>query len=920
MNEPIAIIGIGCRFPGGANDPESFWKLLTNGVDAVTEVPRDRWDADAFYDPDPTRPGKTNSRWGGFLRDVNQYDYQFFGVPPPEAAQMDPQQRLLLEVAWEALEDAGQVLERLAGSRTGVFVGVGSTDYGNLQFLRTPVLQDPYAVTGIALSLVANHLSYSFDFRGPSVVVDTACSASLVAIHLACQSLKQGECELVLAGGVNLILTPSGAIGFTKAGMMSPSGRCKAFDAAADGFVRAEGAGIIVLKPLTRAVADGDPIYGVIRGTAVNQDGYTPLGIKAPSQQAQEAILRDVYERAGISPGRVQYIEAHGTGTALGDPIEAQAIGAALSANRPSDKPLLIGSFKTNIGHLETAAGIAGLIKVALMLRHRMIPPSLHFHKPNPAIPFEQLSLRVQTALGPWPDESVPLIAGVNAFGFGGTNAHVVLEEAPRAARGEVDESTHRAPESPRTLLVPVSARSPEALRALAGAYVSWLSAEPNEGGCALPDIAYAASIRRSHHDERLAVSAHSRADLVQGLQAYLAGEGHPNVSIGRKGPGGPPKLAFVCSGQGPQWWAMGRQLLEQEPIFREAIEQCDALMRRDVTWSLLDELTADEASSRLDQTALAQPALFALQVGLAALWRSLGVVPDAGGGHSVGEVTASYLSGALSLPEAVRVIVHRGRVMQHAAGHGKMAAVPLSEADVQPSLRPYAGRIVIAAVNSPSSVTLSGDAEAMEELATQLEARGISPRFLRVNCAFHSHHMAPFERELMAALEGLTASTTTIPMISTMTGERCDGEQLNAGHWSREIREPVRFARAIETLLRDGYRIFVEVSAHPVLSGSIAQCAAAMGETVTTVPSLRRQEPERAVMLAALGTLFTVGYPVDWARHYPLRHRFIRLPSYPWQRERCWLDDTPAGSATGIEQALRGPNGAPRHPLRDRD
>jgi acyl transferase domain-containing protein/acyl carrier protein len=487
IGEPIAIIGMGCRFPG-ASDPAAFWRLLRNGEDAIREVPLDRFDQHAFYDPDPAAPGKMNTRWGGFLDGVDQFDPHFFGISPREAARMDPQQRLLLEVTWEALQDAGQVPERLAGSPTGVFIGIATNDYGRLQWNDFDRI-DAYAGTGNALSIAANRISYLLDFRGPSLAIDTACSSSLVAVHLACCSLRSGESTLALAGGVNLILSPAIAINFTKAGAMAPDGRCKAFDARANGYVRSEGAGVVVLKPLSRALAEGDPIHAVIRGSAVNQDGRSN-GLMAPNPLAQEAVLREAYRQAAVSPGKIHYIEAHGTGTLLGDPIEARALGAVLGVERPPRQSCALGPFKTNLCHLQAAAGIAGVIKVALSLRHREIPPSLHFQNPNPHIPFDELPLRVQTALGPWPTRPEPALAGISSFGFGGTNAHLVLEEAPR-----IKTTATEAERDIGAQLLPLSARSPEALRSLARAYQDFL-AMPEAAG-SLPDICYTAGLRR---------------------------------------------------------------------------------------------------------------------------------------------------------------------------------------------------------------------------------------------------------------------------------------------------------------------------------------------------------------------------------------------------------------------------------------
>jgi acyl transferase domain-containing protein/acyl-CoA synthetase (AMP-forming)/AMP-acid ligase II/acyl carrier protein len=885
--EPIALIGMGCRFPG-AGSPEAFWHLLRSGVDAITEVPPERWDLSAWFDPNPTSPGKMNTRWGGFLGQVDGFDYAFFGISPREAACMDPQQRLLLEVAWEALEDAGQAPGCLAGSQTGVFIGISNNDYGRLVLPDAPV-SDAYLGTGNALSIAANRLSYVLDVRGPSLAVDTACSSSLVAVHLACQSLWNRECTLALAGGVNLILSPAVTVNFTKAGLMAPDGHCKAFDRRANGYVRGEGAGLVVLKPLAKALSDGDPIYAVIRGTAINQDGRSN-GLTAPNRQAQEAVLREAYRHAGVSPGQVDYVEAHGTGTALGDPIEAKALGTVLAIDRPPGRHCALGSVKTNIGHLEAAAGVAGLIKVALALKHRALPPSLHFLEPNPHIPFADLPLRVQQTLGPWPKESRPSLAGVSSFGFGGTNAHVVVEEAPvapAAARAVL-------PAAGSAYLLPISARSPEALRALAGAYRHLLAAQGNGDLPALSDLAYTAGVRRSHHDHRLALVGSSRADMVRQLDAVLQeGDRWGSVSVPRPA-GRRPKLAFVFSGQGSQWWAMGRELLAQEPVFRAALEQCDDSLRRHAGWSLFDELTAAEAQSRLDQTEFAQPVLFALQVALAALWRSWGIVPDAVVGHSMGEVAAAQVAGILSLADAVRLIVQRGRLMQPAAGRGKMAAVELPPDQVEPVLAGYGERVSVAALNSPTSLVLSGDPPALEEVLDSLRHRGGSSRTLRGEWAFHSPQMTPAGTDLVRALKDLQPQPATIPMFSTVTGGSRDGREFDAVYWGRNAREPVRFAAAVEAMVQAGCEAFVELSPHPVLSGAIMECLRHKGREGTVLPSLRRGQGERATLLKSLGTLYSRGFSVAWEKLYPSGGRCVSLPSYPWQRERCWLEGLP--------------------------
>ena len=914
--EPIAIIGIGCRFPG-AHDPEAFWRLLRDGMAAISEVPAERFNLHAFYDPNPATPGKMNTPWGGFLEQIDQFDPHFFGISPREAARMDPQQRLLLEVAWEALEDAGQAPERLVGAQTGVFIGISTNDYSRIQF-NDPSRIDAYAGTGNALSIAANRVSYLFDFRGPSIAIDTACSSSLVAVHLACCSLRNGESTLALAGGVNLILSPAITINFTKAGVMAPDGRCKAFDAQANGYVRSEGAGLVVLKPLSRALADGDPIYAVIRGSAVNQDGRSN-GLMAPNPLAQEAVLREAYRRAGVSPGHVQYVEAHGTGTFLGDPIEAKALGTVLAVDRPLGRPCALGSVKTNIGHLEAAAGVAGLIKATLALKQLEIPPSLHFHEPNPYIPFDEIPLRVQTTLGPWPTGSGPAVAGVSSFGFGGTNAHVVLEEAPRS-NAEMQNAEcgreNRQCEIRNTKsvhLLPLSARSPEALQSLARAYQDFLATP--ESTLSLHDICYTASVRRSHHDYRLAVTGHSPEQLTEGLEAFLRGETRPGLSSGRQISGRRRKLVFVFPGQGSQWFGMGRKLLQQEAVFREVVERCDRAMRPYGDWSLLAELTAtDAAQSWLNEIAILQPALFAMQVALAALWRSWGIEPQAVVGHSMGEVAAAYVAGALSLEDAVRIICCRSRLVKRTSGQGGMVAVELSMAEARRTLADYEDRVSIAASNSPTSTVLSGDSAILAAIVDQLQRQDIFCRQVKVDFASHSPQMDPLRADLLQALAGLQPRSVSVPIYSTVTGKVSNGLEFEALYWARNLREPVLFSTAVQRLLEDGHDIFLEISPHPILLSAIQEGFHHCGQEGAVLPSLRREEEEHTVMLGSLGALYTLGRQVDWSRSYPAGGQCVRLPFYPWQRERCWLETAAGDTDSQWEQVPR--SGIGKHPL----
>jgi acyl transferase domain-containing protein/acyl carrier protein len=883
--EPVAIVGIGCRFPGGASNPQAFWELLCQGVDAITEVPPERWDARRFYDPDPAKPGKTYVKQGGFLREkVEYFDPLAFGISPREAHTLDPQQRLLLEVTWEALEDAGLAIEGLAGSRTGVFIGAFALDMKMLQsnLLNRDLLYS-YSTTGASMTLLANRLSYVFDWRGPSMAIDTACSSSLVAAHYACQSLWSGECTLAIAGGANVMLRPEYFIVMSKGHYLSPHARCRMFDACADGYVRGEGAGVVVFKPLAAARRDQDPIYAVIRATGVNQDGQT-AGISLPNEQAQERLIASVYQRAGIVPGEVQYIEAHGTGTKAGDPVEARALHGALSVGRAPGQHCLVGSVKTNIGHLEAGAGIAGLIKAALCLEHRQIPPNLHFDQPNSEIPFEAMCIRVPTKLQAWPANGTHTYAGVNSFGYGGTNAHVLLEAAPGTAEAPPDDATLQ---TAGPLLIPLSARSDQALKALAESYSTYLTGAGQ--AASLPDVCYTTSRRRSHHHRRAALVVDSRQQLCEMLQALAAGTRLPGMSVNQTTSAEARRLVFVYTGMGPQWWAMGRKLLGTEPIFRGRVAECDAIFSRYAGWSVLEALSAPQETSRMAETQVAQPANFVLQVGLTALWEAWGITPDAVVGHSVGEVAAAYVSGALSLEDALWVVYHRSHLQQTRAGLGTMLAVGLPEEKAAELIRPYAERLDIAAVNSLSSVTLAGDAAALERIAAALAERDVFHRFLRVEVAYHSSQMEAVRDALLTALATLHPRGTTIPFYSTVTGARTPGSALAADYWWQNVRHSVRFAQAMHSLLVDQHHTFVEVGPHPVLQNSIQEALRTSNTTGDILTSLHRERPERTTMLTALGALYTLGFCPNWRALAPPEARYVKLPTYPFQREYYW-------------------------------
>lgn len=885
--EPIAIIGIGCRLPGGADSPEKFWELLAEGVDAISDVPSERYSIDAFYDPGPARQGKTTTRWGGFVKQrVEEFDAQFFGMSPREAACLDPLQRWLLEVTWEALEDGGLVPERVAGSNVGVFIGGFTLDNTIMQFSEgNRHLFEAHTATGTALTMLSARLSYFFDFKGPCFTLDTACSSSLVAVHLACQSIWNKESSLALAGGANAMFMPEHTIAESMAGMMSPDGRCKAFDASANGYVRGEGAAIVLLKPLSQALTDGDEIYAVIRGTACNQDGLTN-GITVPNSSAQEEVIRNACSRAGIVPGQVQYVEAHGTGTPVGDPIEARALANALAEGRPAGQKCLVGSVKTNIGHTEAVAGVAGLIKAALALHQRQVPPNLHFKRPNPAIPFEDICLQVPTQLSAWPDPERPAIAGVNSFGFGGTNAHVILQEAPRnAVRGEPGGKAESA------VFLPISAKSAGALRELVARYRALLA---SEDAPSLNDVCFSASLRRGHYSHGKLFACRSRQELLEQVDDFLAGENEspePRSVKGTKKAQAKKGVAFVFTGMGPQWWGMGQSLLKQEPVFQKAVEEVDELFRQYAGWSLLEAMKADEESSRMAETEVAQPANFALQVGLAALFRSLGVEPDGIIGHSAGEVAAAYVAGMMSLDEAVKVIYHRSRLQQKTTGQGKLVAVGLPLEEAQQAIAAWSDRISIAAVNGPSSVTLVGDLETLQEVTGPLEEKGTFCRYLNVKVPYHSHFMKPIREELLEVLHDLALQPAVLPLYSTVTGKLTEGPEMDAEYWWKNVREPVYFAKAIRALIEDQYEVFLEIGPHPTLGASIRECLAEAGRDGVVVSSLKRFENEQELVFDALGELYAQGVPIDWERFFPQGGRLVRLPNYPWQREEHWKE-----------------------------
>ncbi|MEU3098020.1 acyltransferase domain-containing protein, partial [Streptomyces sp. NPDC006967] len=1240
-DEPVAVIGMACKFPG-ANDIEAFWRLLEAGEDAVKVVPRGRWANDPLDGVDAGFLDGMTTTQAGFLDGrVDEFDPLFFGISPREAQEMDPQQRLFLEVAWEALEDASITESSLTGSNTGVFAGAIWHDYADLA-CGDPGSLSSHSATGRALNMVANRLSYVLGLRGPSLVLDSACSSSLLALHLACQSIWSGESSMAIAGGVNLLLSPETMVSLSKFGGLSPDGRCKAFDARADGFGRGEGCGVVVLKPLSRALADGDDIWCTIRGTAANNDGLSN-GLTAPNPAAQEDVLRAAYRRAGVDPDQVHYVETHGTGTALGDPIEAMALGAVFGKDRPEQRPLRIGSVKTNVGHLEAAAGIAGFIKTALALRHQRVPRNLHFESPNPHIPFDELRLKVPTEDEPWPAEG-GMYAGVSAFGWGGTNVHVVVEghreptpmalpkavargipgrpriafvcspygqqwvgmarnlfrtepvfrsvleecdrelaryagwslveelfldeerartsdvgvmqpvvfaiqvglaawleaagvrpgavvghslgeiaacviagvlDLPQAVRlvhhysdqqrrvagpdsgmavvelsaSELEErlaeqdssvcvatrngprttalagnrselealvaqlkaegvlcamirvdlpahspaidpimadleralagltakpgripvissvtgkpldwrdvgpayfvrnlreqvrladatahllsekfdvlveisanpvlasalqqsvddfgrtatvmTTMRRDEDDRTGLTetlealarlgtkvrlpgvrdePVSelftlsAKSPEALRELAGSVAESLvapgpDASDRTGG--LPALTQSA-LRRAHHPYRLALPARTEAELAEALSGHARGEKPARLYAPDCAAEGRPKVAFVFPGQGSQWIGMGKELMRHEPVFHAAVRACDVAARIFVDWSIEAELMSADTELMVDRIDVVQPVLFAVEVALAALWRSWGVEPDAVVGHSMGEVAAAHVAGVLSVEDAARIICLRSRLLRRTSGQGAMLAVELTVEEAREVLVGRESAVSVAVSNSSRSTVLSGAREVLSEIAAQLEGRDVFCRWVKVDVASHSPQMDPLRPDLLAALEGLTPSPGTIPVYSTVTGTVMDGARMTESYWVDNLREPVLFGDQVSRLVREGVHAFVEMSPHPILLPAVEQVAAECGGGTMVLPSLRRNEDERDTLLSSLGRLHVLGAATRVDRALTPARRSRKLPHYPWQRDRFWHE--------GSDRVFRAAAGlAPRRGL----
>ncbi len=900
--EPVAVVGAGCRFPGGAVSPEHLWDLVSAGVDATGEFPRDRgWVVEALYDPDPEAAGRTYTRRGAFLDSLAEFDAPFFGISPREALAMDPQQRLMLEITWEALERAGIDPAGLRGSATGVFTGIYGVDYGPRIGGGTAAGVEGFGIAGTYTSVASGRVAYVLGLEGPAVSVDTACSSSLVAVHQAVRSLRSGECALALAGGVSVLPSPGLFVEVSRQRGLSADGRCKSFAEAADGTAWGEGAGVLVLERLSDALRNGRRIRAVIRGSAVNQDGASN-GLTAPNGSAQQRVVRAALADAGLAPGEVDAVEAHGTGTRLGDPIEAEALLAAYGQDREPGRPLWLGSLKSNVGHTQAAAGVGGIIKMIMAMRHGTLPRTLHVNRPTPHVDWAAGSVELLTEARDWPvTPGRPRRAGVSSFGVSGTNAHLVLEEAPEAANGTARPPAAPGPGRVSTGAAPVpwilSARSPEALREQALRLRDHVAADAGRSAAA---VGHALVATRSLFEHRQVVIGADRDELLAGLTAVAAGDRHPRhvVSGAARPVGG---TVFVFPGQGCQWAGMGRELWETSPVFAEQLRACAQALRPWISWSLVDTVCGGPEAADLDRIDVVQPALFATMVSLARVWRALGVAPDAVIGHSQGEIAAACVAGALCLPDAARIVAVRSRLLATAAQDGGMAGIVATEDRVRRLMEPWGSRVAVAAVNGPYSTTVSGEADAVGELVAACEAQGVRARPIPAGVPGHSPLMDRFERPLLDELGAIRPVSSPVAFYSTVTGGPVDGADLDAAYWFRNMREPVRFDATAKSLLEAGHGAFIEVSPHPLLMVNIQQMLDDLpGTARVATGTLRRGQGGLARLYRSAAEAFVAGTAVSWRTALPEPDgAWAELPTYPFQRQRYWLD-TPRETTTG--------------------
>ncbi|MEU3313850.1 type I polyketide synthase [Streptomyces sp. NPDC006662] len=902
-DEPVAVVAMACRYPGGVSSPEELWEVVRDGRDVVGAFPADRGWRDV-YDPDPDTPGHASVRQGGFLADPAGFDAEFFGISPREALATDPQHRLLLETSWEAFERAGIVPADVRGSEVGVFTGVSSTEYG-WRFLEAGQSElEGYLLYGSSLSVASGRVAYELGLTGPAVSLDTACSSSLVALHMAVQSLRAGECSLALAGGALVMSSPAAFVEFARQGALSPDGRCKAFADGADGTGWAEGVGVLLLERLSDARRNGHPVLALVRGSAVNQDGASN-GLTAPNGRAQEKVIRRALANAGVAPAEVDLVEAHGTGTVLGDPIEAGALLATYGQDRPADRPLWLGSLKSNLGHAQAAAGVAGVIKTVMALRHRHLPRTLHVGEPSRHVDWSSGGVELLVRGREWTREGGPRRAGVSSFGVSGTNAHVILEEAPPEEAPRAQAPPQREASEVAGGLLPwvLSARSAAALRGQAAKLAAFVSAAPDAD---LAGIGAALVSHRSRFEHRAVVLGRGREALLGALGAL--GEGAESPAVVRGVAGKPGGVAFVFPGQGAQWAGMGRQLYAAFPVFARHLDACAEALSEWVDWSLLDVVHGAEGAPSLDRVDVVQPALFAVMVSLAGLWRSWGVEPAAVVGHSQGEIAAACVSGALSLRDAARVVALRSKALVDLIGHGGMASVAESAEAVAERLAPWEGRVGVAVVNGPRSVVVSGEPDALDEFVEKTKADGVQARRIAVDYASHSPHVARVRDQVTGPLSGVSPRPSQVPFCSTLYGEVIDTTRLDAAYWYDNLREKVLFESSVRKLADDGFRVFIEMSPHPVLTVPVQEITEELDDALV-LSSARRDRDEAESVLGSLAALHVHGGRVDWTALFGERPP-ADLPTYAFQRQRYWLTaartaaqaQLPAPDAPGTE------------------
>ena len=899
--DPIAIVGIGCRFPGGVTDTASFWELLVNNTDAISSIPKNRFgDADALTDK-----GKIVINEGGYLDEIDKFDAAFFNISAREAELIDPQQRLMLELAFEAMESSGSKSNEFSGTKTAVYVGQWTSDYES-RIRRAVQDVDLYATLGSGRYATAGRISYAFNFRGPSMVVDTHCSSSLVAVHMACQSLRSNEVDHALAGGVNVILDPYISVGYSRSKILSDYGRCRFGDDSGRGYVRSEGAGMVLLKRYSDAIANGDVIHGVIRSSVVNNDGQTNKHMAAPSEISQTEMLEQAYEIAGLDPGSIHYVEAHGTGTKVGDPAEINALNRVLGGERK--KKLVVGSVKTNIGHTEAAAGIAGLIKTVLVLKNRMIPASLHLKQLNQNIDWTSIPIDISQKNISLDDVSSEILAGVNSFGITGTNAHVVLQEY------SIDKATYQSSIPLNTKLIfPLSANSEKALRNYSLMYSDLLANCQSDER--LGELLAGISIRKSDLSLRKAIVPDGLEDLIQKLRTVdddsFLGIVNGQTDIHQK-----HKVVFVFPGQGSQWSGMGKQLFETEEVFKQEIIKWEDAFRPLVNWSLTEELFQEDAS-RLTTINIIQPALVAMEVALSKLWQSWGIEPDAVLGHSMGEVASAYVAGILDIEDAVKVICNRSALMKTTSGKGAMAYIGLTADEVSQRIASQEN-IGIAVNNSPSSTVVSGDVEAVDELVDTLTKEEVFCRKIKVDVASHSPQMDAVKDDLRVRLKDLKPNSSSIPFYSTVLQDLTSGLDLDADYWIRNLRQPVQFAKTVQKIIDDGGSFFLEMSPHPLLLQAIKENADHLGKRISTCGTLVRDVDSSESFLESVGQAWCNGLSPNWGRIYGSSKGSTQLPSYPWDRERYWIDES--GLDTTLEWKEKAERKAAEDPKREEE